>query len=866
MALTEGMRLGVYEVGAILGRGGMGEVYQARDTKLRRDVALKVLPEAFAMDADRLARFEREAQVLASLNHPHIAAIYGVEESGPTKALVLELVEGPTLADRIAQGPIALAEARLIARQIALALGAAHDQGIIHRDLKPANIKIRSDGTVKVLDFGLAKALPFPNADGDRAQGPTITGPWLTEAGVLLGTTAYMSPELITGQPADRRSDIWAFGCVLYEMLSGRRAFAGNHTAEIVGALMQLEPDWRALPAAAPAMQSVLKRCLQKDPSLRMRDITDARFQLDEGFDASFAPGQATPRPGARARWAGWVVAAIAVAAAGTMLITSRPPLVDPPETRLEIVTPPAADPLSLAMAPDGRSVVFQAGQQPPRLWLRPLSSQEAEPLPGTDGATMPFWSPDSQSIGFFVGGLVKRLDLESKFVRTLGSVTAAVGGAWRQDGTILIGNGLGPLNVLPANGGDVKPATSLLPEQTNHRWPQLLPDGERFLLFATGAPDVRGLYLGSLSNTTLYRVVDRELAYALLAPANVLFARQGALWTRRLNREYTAAEDELRPVAPKVLVHGYLVGFGAFSASATGSIAFRSSAKSTQLTWIGRTGATAGVAGQPDDSQLTLRDLSSDEQSVLVERNVNGNRDVWLIHLDRGVPRRLSFHDGDDGYPIFSLDGSRVVHATGGHREFFDIQERRSDGTGAERLLLASRDDYNQPQDWSSDGQYILYRVQTAGGADLRALPVTGDNKPLDVTHTPFSEGAARFSPNGRWVAYESNETGRNEIWVQPFPEAGPRSQLSVGGGTGPRWRRNGRELYYVASDQRLMVISVTTDGARLQASSAAALFTLPPVFGGYEPSSDGQRFLVNKVVAEASPITVILNWRPAR
>ena len=509
MTLSRGMRLGVYEVVAILGRGGMGEVYRARDTKLNRDVALKVLPDSFATDADRLARFEREAQVLAALNHPHIAAIYGVEESGQTKALVLELVDGPTLADRIAQGPLAIDEARLIARQIAVALEAAHDRGIIHRDLKPANIKLKGASptlatvdiaadTVKVLDFGLAKALESLTTDADVAQSPTVTSPAATQSGVLLGTPAYMSPEQAKGRSADRRSDIWGFGCVLYEMLAGRAPFDGDGVTEVLGAVVRLEPDWNALPPGVPAgLRSLLKRCLQKDPALRLRDIADARFQMDDAFDAVAAPAQAlTPRHA----YAGWIVSAVVTAIAigvGFVLAGRRPAEVA--EARLEIVTPAAADPLSLAISPDGRSLVFQAGLDLPRLWLRPLASQEARALTGTEGGSAPFWSPDNRSIGFFADGLLKRVDLENGLVHTLAQAPAQRGGTWHPNGTLLIGSGLGPLTTVAASGGTLKPLTQLLPGQTDQRWPQFLPDGDRFLLYATGAADVRGLYTGSL-------------------------------------------------------------------------------------------------------------------------------------------------------------------------------------------------------------------------------------------------------------------------------------------------------------------------------------------------------------------------------
>ena len=510
-ALPPGGRFGTYEVTGLLGAGGMGLVYRARDTTLGRDVALKILPDRWLTNADRRARLEREARLLASLNHPNIGSIYGVHEAEPSggsglvvKALVLELVDGETLADRIALQPasrrgLPIDEVVSYASQVIEALEAAHEGGIVHRDLKPANIKITPAGRVKVLDFGLARAMDGTGSGAQAMDSPTITADG-TQAGVLLGTAPYMSPEQARGRTVDKRADIWAFGCVLYEMLTGSPAFTGDGVAEVLANVIKTEPDWSALPADTPAaLRLCLQRCLQRDLRQRFHDIGDVRLAIEGAFGQSARDSGSMPhgRPShARLAYAGWAIALVAIA--GALAIVAFAPRVpaDVAETRLELVTPSAADPLSLAISPDGRNVVFQAGQDPPKLWLRPLDSQEARPLAGTEGGQYPFWSPDSRSVGFTAGGALKRLDLASGLVRTL-AVRAFAGGTWSADGTILIGSFIGPLHSVPADGGAVKEVTKLLGGQASHRWPQFLPDGRRFLLFSLGVPDAERCVFG---------------------------------------------------------------------------------------------------------------------------------------------------------------------------------------------------------------------------------------------------------------------------------------------------------------------------------------------------------------------------------
>ena len=866
-----GRRFGTYSVQALLGSGGMGEVYRAHDSTLGREVAIKILPEVWSADPDRLARFDREARLLASLNHPNIGSIYGVHESDGIRALVLELVEGETLAERLASRAAApgahrglpMADVLDLAAQLTEALEAAHERGIVHRDLKPANIKITPDARLKVLDFGLARATrDAPDPSPTHPPGTTIGD---TRVGVLVGTARYMSPEQARGSVVDKRTDIWAFGCVLYEMLTGAQVFGGDSVTEVLASVISAEPDWSALPEdTPPALRLTLRRCLHKDLRQRIHDMADVRLAMEGAFELPAAERGSDQRTGRHARfaYAGWAFALAALVGAVAIVAFAPDPASALPETRLEIVTPDAGDPLSFALSPDGRRVVFQAGQDPPRLWLRSLDSTEARPLAGTDGALFPFWSAKGQSIGFAADGVLKRIDLDSGLVRTLASRSPA-GGTWSADGTILIGSIIGPLYRIQEEGGALEEATRLLRGQNSHRWPQFLPDGRRFLMFTLGPPDVRGVYRGSQADPNVERVSDRASGYRFMPPAHVLFARQGALWAGRMNREYTRVEGELALVAPEVLVHRGVYGYAAFSTSSTGSIAYRASAGETQLVWVDRTGRPAGVVGTPDDSQLALERLSMDGRAILAGRTVAGNTNVWLFDTQRGAPHRLTFGE-TDGPPILSPDGRRVVYQAEGPRDGSVVYERRTDGTGDETVVLEeSVNEWHQPQDWSGDGRHLLYRVQTAMGADLWALPLSGERKPFSVTQTSFSESGARFSPDSRSIAYASDETGQNEIYVQPFPGGGPKQRVSASGGTIPRWSQDGRELFYLAPDRRLMVASIATRGSSLEMGPPRALFTLSTT-SGYEPSPDGQRFLVTTVVSAAPPIVVILNWKP--
>ena len=857
----------------------MGEVYRARDSKLNRDVALKVLPDSFANDPERLARFQREAQVLASLNHPNIGGIYGLEETNGVGALVLELVEGPTLADRIAQGPIPLDEALPIAQQIAEALEAAHERGVIHRDLKPANIKVRPDGAVKVLDFGLAKALDpaSSTAAASASNSPTITTPAATRVGVILGTAAYMSPEQAKGKPVDKRCDIWAFGCVLYEMLTGKRTFGGDDVTDTIAAVVRAEPDWSALPANTPApIRKLLRGCLQKDRRDRVPDIAVARIDLKEALTTSSLDGDTVTAtvaaPGSRRRERlAWMAFAV-LAAAGSIALAVpyfRTP-VGAPEMRLEITTPATSDPISFAISPDGRRLVFVAsGDGPSRLWLRPLDTPTAQPLAGTEGGSYPFWSPDSRSVGFFVNGSLKRVDIGGGLPQTLASNSASRGGTWSPEGVILFAStATARLFRVPATGGEAVAVTKLVSGQTSHRFPQILPGGRQFLFYVTGMEESAGIYLGSLDAPDVKRLTGSDTPGAYSPPGWLFFARQGTLVARRFDLTRWELNGDPVTVADSVAIDS-AVFLGAFSVSPTGLVTYRTGgAARKQLTWFDRSGKLLGTLGAPDDTQVDLS-LSPDGHRVAVSRVAQRNTDIWLIDAARTT--RFTFDPGSDRYPQWSPDGSRIVFSRN-RNGVFDLYQKPSSGAGAEELLLESPQ-HKAAVSWSLDGASVLYvTVFPKTNYDLWVLPMAGDRRPFPFLNSNFAESAGAHSADGRWVAYASNESGRPEVYVRPFPGPGGQWQVSTSGGVLPRWRPDGKELYYVAPDGKLMVVPITVKGAEFEPGLPAALFQTRIVYSlslgygwQYDVTSDG-RFLINVTTGEAtaSPITLILNWAP--
>ena len=894
MALTPGTRLGSYEVTAPLGVGGMGEVYRATDTKLKREVAVKVLPESLAADPERLARFQSEAEVLASLNHPNIAAIYGVEE-GPgeaghsVRALVLELVEGPTLADRIAQGAIPIEDALPIARQMAEALEAAHERGIIHRDLKPANVKVRPDGVVKVLDFGLAKLVEGPAQAGHHAQdltaSPTITSPAvMTGVGTILGTAAYMAPEQAKGRPSDKRSDIWAFGCVLFEMLTGRRAFPGDDMSEVFASILARELDWSALPAAVPpSLHRLLRRCLQKDRTRRLADVADARLEIDEALATPARVGveAAVPAPATRT-WRvilPWVAGLLISVATGTIAWNLRPASPAPQSVRFQIPPPGTSVAQMFTLSADGRSLAFVANTGGPnQLWVRAMDTLEARALPGTDDARYPFWSPDGASLGFFAQGKLRKIAVAGGPAQTLCDVADGRGGTWNRDGVIVFSIGpTSPLLRVSAAGGVPAPATTLVEGDANagHRFPVFLPDGVHFLYNAgSDKPEASGLYLGSLDGSAATRLLP-DVTNALYVPAAapsgsgyLVFRREETLMAQPFDPQALTLTGEMFPVAEQV-ADGGNAGFGAFSVSENGTLVYRTGGPESnrELVWMDRTGTRLRVVTKPGAMAFSPA-ISPDERTAAVQIQATGlTADIWLQDLERDVISRFTFRPSIHNSPIWSPDGSRVAFLlrTPSTRSY-DIYQKPASGSGQEELLLHAGVN-GRPNDWSPDGQWIVYQQtgQTTAN-DLWLLPLEG-RKPIPYLQTPFNEQNARFWPGPTsappWMAYDSNESGQSQIYVQAIPASGAKFQISTSGGTLPTWRRDGKELYYLSTDQKLMAVPIAL-GTSVTPGTPQPLFAAD--FTGYTPSADGQRFLVNVPAggqaAAVSPITVILNW----
>jgi Tol biopolymer transport system component len=885
MALSAGTRLGPYEVLAAIGAGGMGEVYRARDTKLNRDVAIKVLPDLVADDPERLARFEREAQVLAALNHPNIAHIHGLEEarSGPRafRAIVMELVEGPTLVDRTARGPIPLNEALAIAKQIADALEAAHEQGITHRDLKPANIKVRDDGTVKVLDFGLAKVREIDGGAAGLSSSPTrvaVSGP-----GMILGTAAYMSPEQAKGLGADRTSDVWAFGCVLYEMLTAHAVFDGESVSEILSEVLKSEPDWRRLPTETPeGIRRLLRRSLQKDRKLRLHDIADARIEIDEArstprADTPAAPGTAQTRE--RILWLA-ALGFVTLTATAWAVWASRPPA-QPAEMRVDIVTPPTTDLESLAISPDGQKVVFVATSDArSRLWVRSLASASARPLEGTDAASFPFWSPDSRSVGFFADGKLQRIDVDGGSVTVLANAVYGRGGAWNADGSILfVPNPSSPILKIPAMGGESVPVTRIQELQQQHVSPQFLPDGRHFLYYAIGASDASGVYVGVLGGWETTRVLPADTAAVYAPSGHLLFVRRGTLFAQEFDPVRLTLGGNSFPVAEHVAA---LTSVAALSASRAGPLVYRSSSGEAQrqLAWFDRAGKETGTLGDARSDTTWAPSLSPDGRRVAVLKDVSGNIDIYLLETERVGLNRFTVDAADDIFPIWSPDGTRIVFSST-RKGGLNLYSKPASGTGNDELLLETPQ-IKTASSWSPDGRFLLYMsADPVTGFDIWALPMDGDRKPFPVIQSKANERLGQFSPDGKWIAYESDESGRYEVYIQPWSgssgKGGGKVPISPTGGTQMRWRHDGKALFYIALDDRLMMVPIKfgSSGQDVEPDAPVPLFTTH-VGGAVQPfprhqyvvSPDDLRFLmvVERQGATASPITLLLNWAGSR
>ena len=881
--LIPGTRVGPYEVEAQIGVGGMGEVYRATDTRLGRSVAIKVLPIAVARDAERLARFDREARTLASLNHPNIAQIYGLEEADGVKALVMEFVEGPTLGDRIAEGPLPLDEALTVARQIAEALDAAHEQGIVHRDLKPANIKVRSDGAVKVLDFGLAKAMEptsalRASAGQAHSQAPTITSPAMTQVGMILGTAAYMAPEQASGKAVDKRADIWAFGVVLWEMLAGRQMFEGETVSHVLAAVLTKEPD---LAAVTPRVRHLLIRCLEKDPKKRLRDIGDAMGLVQ----AADVQAGTTTMAGSR-RWftvGGSAAAGVAAAVAAAAWLQPTPVVVaDPPMVRFQIERSPDAynrTATAFAVSPDGLLLAYYgAGKDGPQtLLLRTLTTGELREVPSSATAAPQreslFWSPDSRQLarGSAAGGQV--FDVASGTSRRLCDCRW-VGGSWSPDGTILLGgfgagNGISRLSVGDRTAVAVTTVEKSRGEQD--AWPVFLPDGRQFLFTRSTPGGEAATYLGSLDGGVPKRIVDGSQR------AFVPGVSGGSSYLLGIGASGLVAQP-FDPNTRGVTGAAITLVAGAISVSASdrGVLATSGagSRPTTIPTWFDRTGASFGQVGQA--GLIDAVALSPDGRRLAVTEGGTGpggrgqGNAIWLRDLVSGARQRLTFNASST--PVWSADGARVAFTS--QRDGVNrLYQRAADGTGEEVPFFA-HDGHAWVNDWSRDGRWVIYstpRPDSTIGNDLWAVPMEDgtERKAVPYLVTLALEQQAQFSPDGRFVAYGSDQSGTWEIYVQPFPDASDgKWMVSNGGGAEPRWSRDGKELFYF-SGQTLMVVPVSVQPT-FSTGAPKALFEAP-IQPGYTADShrwqvapDSKRFLLlaNAGKGQAQPLDVLVNW----
>ncbi len=875
MPLTAGDKLGPYEILALMGKGGMGEVYRAHDARTGRDVAVKVSAERFN------ERFDREVRAVAALNHLNICHLYDV---GPNY-LVMELVEGPTLADLIREGAIPLEEALKIAAQIAAALEAAHEKEITHRDLKPANIKIKADGVVKVLDFGLAKIGGTSAASPEDS--PTISMA-ATQAGVILGTAAYMSPEQARGKVVDKRADIWSFGVVLHEMVTGRRLFRGEDLTETLAAVVMQQPD---LSGAPFAMQKLLRKCLQKDPAKRLRDIGDA-FELIQEDSAAGSPqatSLATSLPHKKLPWAVAGMLLLGLAVVSVVHFREQPAKTE--VTRFVVAAP---DKTSFngtppAISPDGRTLAFAAigAEGRSQIWLKPMNSLEAHVLAGTDGVGAPiFWSPDGRSLGFSgpILRTLKKIDVAGGPARTLCPVSGGAPlGAWSPAG-IIVYHATDGLMQVPAGGGTCTHVTRLdsKRDELRHTAPSFLPDGRHFLYLRVAAKDQNsGVYIGSLdskpeeqNSQPILRGVTPAKYVASVDPSHgyLLFLREGVLLGQPFNAGSLSLTGDAVPIAEQVGT-GASVDNSMFTASANGTLVYRAGQSGgRELTWYDRTGKSLGPVGAPG-SYGTLS-LSPDGKRVAFDRYDSSpvNGDVWVHDLAQHTTNRFTFDPARDEQPLWSPDGSQIVWSS--QRDgASNLYQKPSNLAGVETALLKSAEE-KIPQDWSRDRRFLLYTVTHAdANSDLWVLPLEGERNPIPLLTTRFIEGQGRFSPDGRYIAYVSNESGTYEVYVRPFSadgKVGAQQMISQGGGGQPQWRHDGKELFYITTDSKLVAVPVSTAPTFQRTGAPVALFTVP-IFGKgfadgqrFAAMPDGRKFLINSVRPEAAsePITVILNW----
>jgi Tol biopolymer transport system component len=889
--LPPGTRIGPYEIVASLGAGGMGEVYRGRDHRLNREVAIKVLPPAVANDPDRLARFDREARVLASLNHPNIAHIHGFEESSMTHALVMELVEGDTLADRLKRGAIAVDEAMQIARQLSDALDAAHERGIVHRDLKPANIKVTPDGTVKVLDFGLAKA---QDAGGDAAHSASMTSPVLmSRAGVILGTAAYMSPEQAKGAGVDKRADIWAFGCVFFEMLTGRRLFGGDSMTETLAAVMRDDLHLDRLPATTPRQVTrLIARCLERDPKRRLRDIGEARIALDEAIgrpsDVVAQPrvASASAAPWQPSRAVPWIVAAAALGIAAYFAVGARP-TVTRESLELEIGPPPDAEFLidsnsgNVLLSPDGTKIVFRAatgGRD--ALWIRSLARDDARPLTGTQSAQYPFWAPDSRRLAFFAQGKLRTLDIAAGLAQVIADAPNGRGGSWGDDDSLLFApTGGSTIFRIAASGGTAEVVTRLATERAEnaHYWPHILPGSRRFLYFVRSArPENNGIYVAAIDGSGATRLVS-SLSSGIYAPpldgspGALLWVQNGELLAQPFDADRATLSGQPTAIASGVRVLESQRGLLA-STSRTGAVAWASArAASGRFTWFDRDGRRRDAV-PVEEGDVRQPSISPEGGRLLYTRVANGTADIFLYDFAARTSRRITPSPDYDEQPLWSPDGTEMAY-TGTDAGASTLMRVRLDGSvppielGREAFQFAA-------VAWSPDRRFLLRTQSVPGSGEDIVLVAADDRKTVTPLLTgPANEPWATFSPDGRWIAFNSDRSGRYEVYVvrfrgdQSLPVlAGQPQQITSDGALMLErgWRRDGREIVFQSLDARVMAVPVDTRGETITAGQPVTLFRLPFNNSMLAMTPGADRFVVSEYpFAAGQTIHVLTNWR---
>jgi serine/threonine protein kinase/Tol biopolymer transport system component len=901
MALTAGTRLGPYEIESPLGAGGMGEVYRARDTRLERTVAIKVLNAQLVASTELRARFEREARVISQLQHPHICVLHDVGNEGPIDYLVMEFLEGESLAERLRKGPLAPEPVLTIAIEIADALEKAHRAGVVHRDLKPGNVMLTKSGA-KLLDFGLAKPLGATVASGKGSgTSPSVFAAALTQtmpspspasplstAGAVIGTVQYMSPEQIQGLEADARSDIFAFGVMLFEMVTGKRTFEGKTQASIVGQILAVDPpSVRTLrPQTPPGLDRVIRLCLDKDPDERIQTAHDLKLQLQAIAEAPATSAQPPTVVPARRSWLPWVAAGVlavaAVAFAAAYLQSLRAPQVSvhsyilPPEKATFLLTGNDAGPPVLS--PDGRRIAFVAksteGKQV--LWVRPLNSTIAQPMSGTDGAIYPFWSADSRYVAFFAARKLNKVDASGGPPQALCDAKVGRGGTWNNSGTIVFApDSTGGVARVDAAGGTPVPLTTVDGKETSHRWPQFLPDGNHYLYFAHGAssPD-SGVYLAALDSKEPKLLLRNDSNAIYAAPGQLLFVRDSTLMAQSFNLRSLELEGEAKPIADHVAVNTD-TWRGILTASANGELLYQHglAGGGSQLVWYDASGKQ-GEPVLPETADYYWPELSPDGSKLAVDIEVNGLGDIWVIDLARHTKTRITFGPLTSVEPVWWPDGKSIVFSYGPAGTSDSLYRQNADGTGNKEKLLETPGIIDYVFSVAPDGRYIAYMrhdPKSSTGWDIWALPMfpdkSGEQKPFAVIATNFLDVTPSFSPDGKWLAYSNDETGRMEVYIQPFPGGAGRWQVSTAGGARPTWRNDGKELYFWSIDQQLMAVDIQQNSANLQLGTPHALFKASVVSGPtgiYTASADGKKFVMNTVLpqSQSEPLTLITNW----